>query len=131
MSKILSVIFISALLFQANAQKAPDNIQAFWGSITDLQVSGDELQNIQTFSLHDTIKGREIKWVSKYRFYFQPAQTGPVKVTHGAGVFLNQVIKQQSINPQPGDKIVISEIFAYVENEGVRQIPTAIVLVVK
>ncbi len=125
---------IIILLFIWNLSSAQQNlsrIPAYWGAITDLSVTAQELATLESISVHDTIKNRNIKWISKFRFYVQPAQTGPVKVAISSGAYINYQMKNYITNPQPGDKIVISEIIGYVENEGIRQIPTAIVLVVK
>lgn len=128
---LITIIFVVFTLNTTIAQKNLVKIPAYWGAITDLSVTVEELASFESISVHDTLKNRNIKWISKFRFYVQPAQTGPVKVAMSSGPFINNQMKQYITNPKPGDKIVISEIIGYVENEGVRQIPTAIVLVVR
>lgn len=132
MKKYILILFILvASVSGIKAQKNDSNLEAYWGSVTSLSLSKEQLSNIESFSISDTINIREIKWISRYKFYVQSAQKGPVRVIHGNGSFIDQKMKSYFINPESGDKIIFSEIFAYVENEGVRKIPTAIVLVVK
>lgn len=124
---LILISFVSAF-----AQKKDlTNVPAYWGAITELKVSADELLSFESIIVQDTIKNRNIKWVSGFQFYMQPALNGPLKVANSSDKYLNSQMRQFIANPQPGDRIVVSEIIGYVENEGIRQIPTAIVLVVQ
>jgi len=116
---------------KVNAQYSTKTVSAYWGSITNLRISPQQLYELESIIVLDTSKFRTIKWISKYKFFVQPALEGPVKVAIGNSADVSRWIKLYLSDPKPGDKIVVSEIFAYVENEGVRQIPTAIVLIVK
>lgn len=132
---MLRQLFIGMIIFLAmgslQAQTDVLKVSAYWGAITNIKVDSETIKQLDAIKVQDTSQNRNIKWISRYKFYIQPAMEGPVKTVIASGAFFNDQIKSYLSNPQTGDKIVISEIIGFVENEGVRQIPTAIVMVVK
>jgi hypothetical protein len=54
-----------------------------------------------------------------------------VKVAESNGPEFNQTMKDYIASSKPGDRIVVTDIFAFVETQGNRQIPAAAVFEVK
>lgn len=106
-------------------------LQLFWGNVSSFEITAAEFQKFLKIEVLDTLKNRKIADVSKFRFIIQPLMDGPVKVAEGEGPVFNSTMKEFILSSKPGDRIVVSDIFAYVENEGTRKIPTAAVFEVK
>ena len=105
-------------------------INAYWGQVTDITLSKEQVAEIQYMVIRDTLKNRDIKYITQYSFYYQKASDGPVEFRRGQGAYLNGSLRGLA-GLEPGDRIIVSEIFGYVQDEGLKQIPTAIVMVIR
>ncbi len=124
---LCAVLLIAGLNTIGKAQPPLMEIKAYWGEVSTLKVPASQLNQIEYIKILDTVKGREIKYISRYRLYYQPVDYGPVKVMDGHGIFISSQLKSIP-NPKPGDKIILSDIYGYVNTEGFKQIPTAVVM---
>jgi len=127
--KIFSLISASILFFSVSVKC--QTLHLYWGNVSSFELTTTELQNFYKIEIIDTLKNRKIAEVSKFRFIVQPLMEGPVKVADAQGPIFNASIKELIQTSKPGDRIVVSDIFAYVENEGTRKIPVAAVFEVK
>jgi uncharacterized phage protein gp47/JayE len=127
----LLFIFVFFCTVTSLAQKKYDKVDTYWGKVSSFNVTADELKTFDQIFVYDTIKKREISDIYRFRFIVQPIMAGPVKVAETNGNSLSNQMRSFIENPQPGDRIIVSQIFAHVSGEGVRQIPTAIVFVVE
>ena len=132
MNKLLIalLIFLTTDL-TAFSQSDISKIDIYWGKVSKFTVSAEQLKTINQIYVLDTILKRQISDIHKFRFIVQPIMNGPVRVAETKGNILSQQMRTFIEDPKPGDRIIFSEIFAYVTGEGVRQIPTAIVFVVE
>ena len=113
------------------AQDSLGIIHLYWGQVSDMVISTEQIKEIKSIHVHDTIKNRSISEVTKFRFMMQPVLQGEVKVIDGKGAYLNDRMKLLIQNPGSGDRIIITEIYAKVGEEGERKIPVAAVIVVE
>ena len=128
------LLVLSIILFSFTRLIAQDSISiinVYWGQVVDLNVSPEQLKDLKYIKVHDTIKSRSISEVTKFRFMMQPVMQGDVKVSDARGPFFNDRMKTLVQNPVSGDRIIITEIYAIVGDEGERKIPAAAVLVVE
>lgn len=132
MKKLILICIISLTSFSgAFSQSDLSKVDIYWGKVSSFIVSPDQLKAFNQIFVFDTIKKREISEISKFRFIVQPVMNGPVKIAETTGNALSLQMRSFIEDPKPGDRIIVSEIFAYVNGEGIRQIPTAIVFVVE
>jgi len=127
--KVIFLLSIPLLIFTSTVKC--QNLQLYWGNVSSYELTGSELHQFYKIEIIDTVKHRKIADVSKFRFFIQPLMDGPVKMTEADGPLFNSSIKELIMTSKPGDRIVVSDIFAYVENEGNRKIPVAAVFEVK
>jgi hypothetical protein len=105
-------------------------LEAYWGAVSNFKVQPEEIKNLKSIKVMDTLNGKQISEVTKFMLMYQAAADGPVKVVETLGPELSLNMRDLINNPQPGDKIILSKIYAVVNNSEERQIPTAIVLFV-
>ncbi|MBC8343033.1 MAG: hypothetical protein ISR55_03250 [Bacteroidetes bacterium] len=129
--QIFIFLFSFSTLSAAFCQADLTTVETYWGKVSSFKVSPDQLKAFNRIYVFDTILKREISEISKFRFIVQPVMDGPVKIAETTGNELSLKMRTFIENPKPGDRIIVSEIFAYVNGEGFRQIPTAIVFVVE
>lgn len=125
------LIFLSAWKLCLQNQAAPEKIVLYWGSVSNFEVTTQEILKLNRLEIVDTIKHRKISEINKFRFIIQPLLDGPVKVAEANGPELNQLMRDYISSARPGDRILITDIFAFVESQGLRQIPAAAVFEIK
>lgn len=105
-------------------------LEAYWGAVSNFKIQPTELKKLKSITVKDTLNGKQISEVTKFMLMYQAAADGPVKVVETLGPELSATMKNLINNPKPGDKIIVSKIYAVVNDSEERQIPTAIVLFV-
>jgi len=126
---ILFFCILGVLILKA--QDSASIIHIYWGQVPEVSVTADQIKVFSYVKVHDTLKSRNISEVTKFRFMIQPVMQGDVKVADAKGAYFTDRMKNLVANPASGDRIIISEVYAKVENEGERKIPAAIVFVVQ
>ncbi|MFC2113957.1 hypothetical protein ACFLRI_01260 [Bacteroidota bacterium] len=128
LSIYIALFFFSFLAF---SQSDISTVVAYWGEVSSHTVAADQLVTLNRIVVEDTIKQRRVSEIQKFRFIVQPVLSGPVQVAETFGSFLSSQMKGFLLNPQHGDRIIVTDIYANVAGEGLRKIPAALVFIVE
>ena len=117
--------------FLAFSQSDISTVVAYWGEVSSHTVAADQLVTLNRIVVQDTIKQRRVSEIQKFRLIVQPVLSGPVQVAEAFGSLLSSQMKGFLSNPQHGDRIIVTDIYADVNGEGLRKIPAALVFIVE